>query len=163
MAEEFDPLEKDRKDLTDLRGKLVRADDALRCCRNQEKRLEGEILRIINEVIGIAANATGEEDLALVPFPAAVGLTTKLQAVPKTAAAGAAAPLVLGAVVLSTAFDLLRVAQTQAALEFGDMISRAIGQSLSRRRSSCYECLKNKTLPQNAPRQRQVAKILRRL
>lgn len=163
MADTF-TLAKDefRDQLVELRQRVIRADDALRCCANQERRLEGEILRIINETIGIVANAEEGAQLGLVSVPGAIGLQTRIISIPATAAGSAVPPLVLGAVILSTGLDLFRLAQTQGALEFGDLISRAIGQSLSRRKSGCYECIKNKVLSQAAPRQRVTTKILRR-
>lgn len=146
--------------LLELRKRVVRADDALRCCWNNEKRLEGEVLRILNEVIGFIENASAGVDLAFVPFaasPSLVGMAGRLIAVE------AGAPLAVGAVIVATGASLLRVAETKVAYDVWGAMSTAVGQALSTRKSGCYQCLKNKILSQENKRQRMTAKIQRRL
>lgn len=144
----------------ELRSKVIRGDRALACCLNNEKRLEGEILRILNEVIGFIENATPGQDLAFVPLvasPSLIGLAGRLVVVE------AGAPLAVGAVIVATGASLLRVAETKVAYEVWGAMSTAIGTALSTRKSGCYDCMKRQVLSQKHPRQRMVAKIQRRL
>lgn len=144
----------------ELRTHVVRADRALACCLNNEKRLEGDILRVLNEVIGFIENATADQDLAFVPMvasPSLIGLAGRLVVVE------AGAPLAVGAVIIATGASLLRVAETKTAYEVWGVMSNAVGTALSTRKSSCYECLKKNTLSQKHPRKRVTEKIQKRL
>lgn len=143
-----------------MRKRVVRADEALRCCWNNEARLQMDVLRVLNEVIGFIENASSGTDLAFVPFaasPSLVGLAGRLIAVE------AGAPLAVGAVIIATGASLARVAETKVAYDVWGAMSTAVGQALSTRKSGCYTCLKNKILSQENRRERMVAKIQRRV
>lgn len=116
-----------------------------------------DVIGAINQVIGFVANAQEGMDLALVPAPALVGLQTRLVSV------AAGAPLALGAVVLVSSQTLMSIASQTRALEVLDLVNTVVGQTLSNRKSYCYECLKKSILQQNNPRKRETEKILKRV
>ena len=148
------------KQISELRKRVVRADRALTCCWNNEARLTQDVLRIMNEVIGFIENATSNTDLAFVPLvgsPSLVGLAGRLVAVE------VGAPLAVGAVIVATGAQLVRVAETKTAYDVWGAMSTAIGQALSTRKSGCYDCLKKNVLTQSHPRKRETARIQRRL
>lgn len=135
------------KQITELRKRVVRADRALICCRSGEARMLQDVLRITNEVIGAIANASDDNDLALVPAPALIGLQTRLVAV------SAGAPLAVGAIVLASGVQMRSWAEQLGALEALEFFSTAIGAATAQRKSSCYECIKKQVLSQSAGRQ----------
>lgn len=154
MTETSDEI---REQLLEFRTKVVRADQALRCCRSAESRMQIDVLGAINQVIGFVANAQEGMDLALVPAPALVGLQTRLVSV------AAGGPLAVGAVVLAGSSTLMRLATQTATLDVLDLVNTVVGQTLSNRKTHCYECLKKSLLNQKNPRHRETDKILRRV
>lgn len=145
------------RQIRELRKRVVRADRALICCRSGESRMLQDVLRITNEVIGAIANATDDNDLALVPAPALIGLQTRLVAV------SAGAPLAVGAIVLASGVQMRSWAQQLGALEALEFFSTAIGAATAQRKSSCYECIKKQVLSQSADRKYATERLRRRV
>jgi len=152
-----------QEQLRELAGRVVKADRALRCCRNAESRVQIDILRSINQVIAFIAAADDTLDLAFVPFAAAPALGLQGQFVGVSATATAAGTLAAGAIVLLSGIQAASWSKTLGALEALDFVNKAVGTALSERRSSCYECLKRNVLPQSSERKRETVRYPKRL
>lgn len=150
------------KQLEELGGKVVKADRALRCCRNAESRVQMDILRAMNQVIAFIAAADDTLDLAFVPFAAAPALGLQGQFVGVSAAATAAGTLAAGTIVLLTGIQAASWSKTLGALEALDFVNKAVGTAFSERKSSCYECLKRNVLPQDSRRKRESVRYPKR-
>lgn len=156
------------KQLSELGGRVIKSDRALRCCRSAESRVQIDILRAINQVIAFIAAADDTLNLAFVPFVTApaVGLQGQFVGVSAsattTATAGAAASLALGSIIILSGIQAASWSKTLGALEALDFINTAIGTALGERRSSCYDCIKRNSLPQTSGRKRELVRYPKR-
>lgn len=141
----------------ELTKRAIRGDQAALCCENESSRVNGQISRILSELLNALDQASSDPNLALIiaPAPAIQGIT--LRAVP------AGGPLALGAIVIASAAQLINWAGTAAAYEMLAVTAQAIGQMFGTRTTDCYRCVKQRAFSQAAPRQRQTVKILRRV
>lgn len=147
----------------ELRKRVIRADNALRCCSSAEKRVAMEALSIVNSVLQAYLEASEQKKgyvLALAPWVSAGQVSTGLQRVIWITGAEAAT---LGLVVLGAAAELADIAKQTGALEAAEMVARVVGTMTETRVSSCYECMKRSVLSQSHPRHREKTKINRRL
>lgn len=148
--------------LSELSGKVIKADRALRCCRNESSRLQMDVLRAINQVIAFIAAADDTLNLAFVPFATAPAIGLQGQFVGVSATASAAASLAVGSVVILSGIQAASWSKTLGALEALDFINTAIGTALGERKTSCYECIKRNVLPQDSTRKRQLLRYPKR-
>lgn len=153
----------ERQQYRELRKRVVRADNALRCCAGESSRVQIEVLRVMNEVLGFMMNHRKGADLALVPAALVAAPAEQIGIGYSIVEVSAGAPLAVGAIALGLAAGLDFIAESKSAYETWNVLNTAIGQALARRKSSCYECLKKSLLGQSKTRHRIREKILRRI
>jgi hypothetical protein len=146
-----------------LSGKVIRASDALACCHNAERKLEIDIIQLLNVFLGWIQNGKPGEVLAFVPSPQTPPVEvpgTKPAPVkppvgPKWYTIPAEEAVALGLIVLLAFEQLAEIAQSTAAINLLVEIIKAIGTLMDNRGSWCFPCIASKTLSQSNPRRRE--------
>lgn len=157
---------------SDLRGRLVRADDACACCANaatkSAARLAQLVLALVAEIIragNIGGAPSDTPDIALAPA-ASAGFTTlapgkvaaprvgefTVRGLPRgSPAAAGTVLLVVGEVAWLVARD---IAALNALQTLADAIPLLVSAATKTARGSCLECVAGSLLPQSSRRRR---------
>lgn len=150
----------------ELRGKLIRADDALRCCHSSESKIQGRTTKIIGQYLQAVLAAKLGEAIAFVPAAGfgRIVVVTEAQAGQIAAGSRLAGGALTGAIIILGAQFVADIAGQTATLEAIAGLGNAIGQDLDKQtEDSCYECMRKKILSQSRPRQWQSGRIYRRI
>lgn len=153
-----------------LKGRVVKAEDALQCCRQTESKAYGEVVSLVNGIFSkvVEASKTGKEALVMAPLLPALGVEEATRiGVSRVFLTRIGSSLPLGAVVLLSGSTLAAMASELYATELAGALGLGIGQLLDLKRKNgqmdCYDCLKRKVLSQARPREYQTTTIRRRL
>lgn len=177
---------------------VITAERCVECCERTVKQLNVEIGAVLSGLLAALQQADGVNHAWMVPVGFGAAATrgyASITLAPSEAAAfaagGVVAPLIGGAVLLSTAVDLVNLSsekasfdtlaltigaiqnyfdirdspdiETAPALDPGRRGPRTTTGTKTKTRKNCEDCVKRRILSQAAPRQRQKVKILRRL
>ncbi len=154
-----------REQFLELRKRVIRADNALRCCGRAGAQVALDAVRIANEVLTALLQGGEHPDEALVLAP--MGLADVLKEVETTQTVQWVRDLPgaigIGAVLFTSGAELAAIANQTGALDAASAVARAIGTLTSTRKTGCYECIKAACLSQKHPRLSMTTKIRKRL
>lgn len=139
--------------IKELRRRVIRGDKALICCRAQENKVMGEVTQMVGTVYNmITAMTNSKQALVIAPVGLAVGEEIGVQIGVSRIWISQAAKIPVGAAIIMTGAQVLRWNAQLWATEMAAGIAAAIGTITKADRANCYECLRQRVLPQDNPR-----------